>query len=81
MRDPAPQPSIHTIPLQRYRRALPLVGLALYSLLARLRAPRRCRHGDGAFHAGYALRDRQTANRQRLACPACRPGTAGPRWR
>jgi len=80
MRDPVPQPSVHTIPPQRHRRGSPLVGLALRSLLALLQAARRCRCRDGAFHAGYALRDRQTTNRQRMACPACRPGTAGRRW-
>ncbi len=81
MRDPVPKPSVHTIPPQRRCRGLPPVGLALRSLLTRLRAARRCRRRDGAFHAGYRLRDRQTTNRQRLACPACRPGTAGRRWR
>ncbi len=81
MRDPVPQPSMHTIPPQRHQRVLGSVVLARRSLLARLRAARRCGRGEGAFHAGYALRDRQTTNRQRLACPACRPGTAGRRWR
>jgi hypothetical protein len=80
MRDLIPQASVQTIPPQRHGRALPLIGLVLRSLLSRLRTAGRCRRGD-AFHAGYALRDRQTANRQRLACPACRPGTAGRRCR
>jgi hypothetical protein len=81
MRDLIPQASVHTIPPQSHGRAFPLVGRALRNLRAGLRRAGRCRRGGGAFHAGYALRDRQTANRQRLACPACRPGTASRRCR
>jgi hypothetical protein len=80
MRDLIPQASVHTIPPQSHGRALPLVGRALRNLRAGLRRAGRCRRG-GALPPGPALRDRQTANRQRLACPACRPGTASRRCR
>jgi hypothetical protein len=81
MRDRIPQASVHTIPPQSHGRAWPLVRRAVRNLRAGLRRAGRCRHGSDAFHAGYALRDRQTTNRQRLACPACRPGTASRRCR
>lgn len=81
MCDLVPQASVHTIPPWRHGRGLPLVGCALRNFRAELRRAGRCRRGSGAFHAGYALRDRQTTNRQRLACPACRPGTASRRCR
>jgi hypothetical protein len=51
----------------------------LRGLLARLLAgafPRRSGHA-AAVRAGYALRRRQEANLQRLACPACRPPRPG----
>jgi hypothetical protein len=53
-------------------RGLLLVDLG--GLLARLLPSTRRGNGQGTgFGAGYALRRRQEENRQRLACPACRP--------
>jgi hypothetical protein len=44
----------------------------LVDRLLGLTGPGRRGHAD-AVRAGYALRRRQEANLQRLACPACRP--------
>jgi hypothetical protein len=54
-------------------------GPWLRGLVDRLRGlpgPGRRGHADG-IRAGYALRRRQEANLQRLACPACRPPRPG----
>jgi hypothetical protein len=54
-------------------------GPWLGGLVDRLRGltgPGRRGHAD-AIGAGYALRRRQEANLQRLACPACRPPQPG----
>ena len=54
-------------------------GPWLWGLVDRLRGltgPGRRSHAD-AVRAGYALRRRQEANLQRLACPACRPPRPG----
>jgi hypothetical protein len=48
----------------------------LVDRLRGLTGPGRRGHGD-AVRAGYALRRRQEANLQRLACPACRPPRPG----
>jgi hypothetical protein len=56
----------------------PWPGLRLWDVLTRLLVAARSGRGTrtAALGAGYALRRRQEANLQRLACPACRP----PRW-
>jgi hypothetical protein len=48
----------------------------LVAWLRGLAGPGRQGHAD-AVQAGYALRRRQEANLQRLACPACRPPRPG----
>lgn len=48
----------------------------LVDRLRRLTGSGRRGHAD-AVRAGYALRRRQEANLQRLACPACRPPQPG----
>jgi hypothetical protein len=50
--------------------------LDLGDLLAQLLLAISETYGSG-FRAGYALRCRQEANRQRLACPACRAAMRG----
>jgi hypothetical protein len=45
----------------------------LRAVVARLLGAGPAARAPAAFRAGCELRDRQATNRQRLACPACRP--------
>jgi hypothetical protein len=72
-----PRPSVPPAMARPTRHRLSQPRRGLRRLLAWLMPSRRGRHGRSDFGAGCALRDRQVTNRQRLACPACRPPPAG----
>jgi hypothetical protein len=75
MRHPDPQAGASTAPADSdhagSRGPVPWLGGVPRRLLKALWPARRS-HAE-ALRAGYALRRRQEANLQRLACPACRP--------
>jgi hypothetical protein len=79
MRHPDPRPGICIAVAGPDRGGSPRPRPGLRGLLMRLLQaawPERRGQAD-ALEAGYALRRRQEANRQRLACPACRPPGSG----
>jgi hypothetical protein len=75
MRHPDPRPAIPVALTCSDRGGSPWPGPRLRGLVARLLEAAWPRRGGQAtaIQAGYALRRRQEANLQRLACPACRP--------
>lgn len=79
MRHPNLQPGSRIALACPDRAGSPWPGPGLRGLLARLLAVGWPRRGldAAAIRAGYALRRRQEANLQRLACPACRPPQRG----
>jgi hypothetical protein len=79
MRHPDPRPGTLVALTCAERAGSPWPGPWLRGLVVRLLQAAWPGHGGqaAAIQTGYALRRRQEANLQRLACPACRP--PGPR--
>jgi hypothetical protein len=79
MRHPDPRPGTLVALTCAERAGSPSPGPWLRGLVVRLLEAAWPGHGGqaAAIQTGYALRRRQEANLQRLACPACRP--PGPR--